>query len=239
MAHTDPDTNFATDATTDTNPTTDATTDTNTATNATTDTNTATNATTDTDTNTNTNTNGTTDTNTNTNGTTDTNTNLYHHPLHPPTAVIVVICGPPGAGKTSIATRLRQALVLEYPTHTISLFHSDDYSRRTYERLYEEVRETGCDEIAIVDGTFYRRRWQTRFRSLSDVRVRFVYVTASLETCLARNRARAEADRIDEQGVHVVYREFSEPAADVRIDTDECSVSEAVERVVAAVRTWM
>ncbi|ELZ06248.1 hypothetical protein C482_00460 [Natrialba chahannaoensis JCM 10990] len=150
--------------------------------------------------------------------------------------MIVVICGPPGAGKTSIATRLHQALALEYPAHTITLTHSDDYSRRTYERLYEEVRDTASDEIAIVDGTFYRRRWQTRFQSLPDVR--FVHVTASLETCLARNRARDEADRIDEQGVHVVYREFSEPAADVRIETDDCAVSEAVERVAATIRSW-
>lgn len=124
-------------------------------------------------------------------------------------------------------------------------FHSDDFSSRTYEQLAERVvdgpptgsgTETRPDTgITLVDGTFYRREWQTQFRTLGDVR--FVLVTASLETCLERNRDRA--DPIDEQGVHVVYREFDEPDADLEIDTDRCGPAEATDRIVAAIDAWL
>ncbi|ELY59679.1 hypothetical protein C491_04906 [Natronococcus amylolyticus DSM 10524] len=146
--------------------------------------------------------------------------------------MIVVICGSPGAGKTTVATRVADRL--EARGEPVRLVHSDDFSRRTYERLFERVADGPDDVTWLVDGTFYRREWQERFRTLGDVR--FVLVTASLETCLERNRRREDA--IDEQGVHVVFREFDEPAADLEVDTDELSATEAVERVLEALDRW-
>ncbi|MHC3437702.1 AAA family ATPase [Natrialbaceae archaeon A-gly3] len=145
--------------------------------------------------------------------------------------VIVVICGSPAAGKSTLTERVRKRLGAAGRTvHTV---HSDDFSRRTYERMYERVATGPEDGIWLVDGTFYDRKWQVQFQTLGDVR--FIHVTAALETCLQRNRAREEA--IDEQGVHVVYREFDEPDADLRIDTDELSPSEATERVLEAIES--
>ncbi|QCC54584.1 ATP-binding protein [Natronorubrum bangense] len=146
--------------------------------------------------------------------------------------VILVICGPPGAGKTTIATALAERL--EVRSEPVRLHHSDEFSSRTYEQLYERARADPEDALTIVDGTFYKRRWQTQFDTLEDVR--FVHVTASLETCLERNRSRA--DPIDEQGVHVVYREFAEPDAALEIDTDDCDVETAVGRLERALEAW-
>ncbi|WP_254765181.1 AAA family ATPase [Natrinema marinum] len=146
--------------------------------------------------------------------------------------MIVVVCGPPGAGKTTLATRVRDRL--EARAVPVRLFHSDDFSSRTYDQLSERVRDAPPAAVTLVDGTFYRREWQRRFRALGDVR--FVHVTASLETCLERNRRRT--DSIDEQGVHVVYREFESPDADLVIDTDRRDPDEAVDRLAVALETW-
>ena len=136
--------------------------------------------------------------------------------------MIVLLCGPPGVGKTTIAVRLRERL--EAKGTAIGLLHSDDFARRTYERMYERVEREGGDWL--LDGTFYKREWRERFRGLDEVCV--VYVTASLESCLERNRERP--DPISETGVHVIHRKFEMPRADLTIDTDELSVEEAVDR---------
>lgn len=143
---------------------------------------------------------------------------------------ILLFCGPPGAGKTTLAERVRERLA--GAGRAFAIVHSDEFSRRTYERMYERVADEGGDWI--LDGTFYRGEWRERFRDLGDVRV--VHVTATLETCLERNRERADA--IDERGVHVVYREFEAPDADLTIDTDEVSVEDAVRTVEREVDRW-
>lgn len=140
--------------------------------------------------------------------------------------MIVVVCGPPAVGKTTVARRLRGCLAA--PGYEFRLLHSDEFSRNTYDRMYDGV--AGSDDDWIVDGTFYRREWQERFRALGAF---VVYLHASLETCLARNRERD--DPIDEQGVHVVYREFEEPGADLAIDTEAVGPAGAAERIAEAV----
>ncbi|WP_240550501.1 AAA family ATPase [Halomicrobium salinisoli] len=152
--------------------------------------------------------------------------------------MIVVLSGLPGSGKTTLATGLRERLAER--GRTVALLHSDDFERRTYDRLYESVAdgvagESAAPDLWLLDGTFARREWRNRFYRLDDVRE--VWVRAPLTTCLARNRRRA--DPIPDRGVESVAAEFEPPRADLVIDTDELGADESLDRLEAAVNAWL
>ena len=144
--------------------------------------------------------------------------------------MIVIVCGPPAAGKTTLTNRVHKRLATAGADFKV--VRSDEFSRRTYEQMYEQVAESGTDWL--LDGTFYEQEWRERFRELGDVRV--VYVDASLETCLERNREREQS--IDEQGVYVIYSEFEEPDADLTIDTDDYGIEAVVEEITRRIERW-
>lgn len=147
--------------------------------------------------------------------------------------MILVHCGPPGVGKTTIAERLQRRL--REKRHDFRLLHSDDFSRNTYEQMYEGVTEADPETDWILDGTFYRRELQERFRSLPDAHL--VYVAASREAALERNRERENP--IEEQGVYAMHGKFEEPEnPDLTLDTDELSVEEAVDALERYVHEW-
>lgn len=141
--------------------------------------------------------------------------------------MIIVVCGPPGVGKTTVATLLRQRL--DERGHPVELLDSDEFARNTYDRLYGRVADS--DRDWIVAGTFYKRPWQERFEGLDDVM--FVYLDTDLDTCLERNRSRD--DPIDDEAVHIVWREFDEPDADLTIDTTEQTPASIVDRIVTTI----
>ena len=148
--------------------------------------------------------------------------------------MILVLCGPPGVGKTTIAERLQHRLRDE--GHGFRILHSDDFSRNTYEQMYERVTEAAPETNWILDGTFYRRESQGRFRSLSDAHL--VYVTASRETALERNRERENP--IEERGVYAMFGQFEVPQCpDLTLNTDELSVERALDAMERYMMEWI
>ncbi|USZ68326.1 ATP-binding protein [Halorussus salilacus] len=146
--------------------------------------------------------------------------------------MILLVCGPPGAGKTTVAGEARERL--RTAGYGFRLLHSDDFSRNTYEKLYERV-SADPDADWILDGTFYRREYQERFRGLPDAHL--ISVVASLELCLKRNRERE--DSIDRRGVHAMHADFEPPEnPDLTLDTEVASVEEAADALGRYVIQW-
>lgn len=149
--------------------------------------------------------------------------------------MILAVCGPPGSGKTTIATRVHAELCqsMAHAGETeVRILHSDDYSRYPYDRMHTEVTES--DAHYVIDGTFYKAKHQEQFASLPDVH--FALVRADLDTCLRRDRAR---DGIGPKAVRVIHSEFHDPPADVVIDTDILSVDDAVDLLTERARDWL
>jgi len=125
-------------------------------------------------------------------------------PTRSESSAIVIVYGPPGVGKTTVAHRVRERLT--EAGLSFEIVGSDAFARRTYERIYDRVRSSSADWI--LDGTFHERKWFDRFR------------------------------RFDERGVHVIYREFDAPDADLTIDTEDVPIEDTVKRVANAIARW-
>ena len=147
--------------------------------------------------------------------------------------MILIVCGPPGAGKTTIVTRLHDRLCAT--GRDFEVLHSDDFSRDTYGQMFERVRDDP-EADWILDGTFFESAWQERFRSLPDAHL--VSVAASLEACLERNRERE--DSIEQRGVHAMHANFDVPRnPDLTLDTETMSAAEGTDALERYVLTWL
>lgn len=132
--------------------------------------------------------------------------------------MLVVVCGLPGAGKTTVsaavadrlaAPRLRTDVVrkdvLDDPDYT------PEETRRVYAALLERAREAlAADGVVVLDGTFKRRHQRDEARALArSLNVPFRLVKVECEESVVRERIAArEGDESDADfEVHQLHRE--------------------------------
>jgi predicted kinase len=155
---------------------------------------------------------------------------------------LVVVCGLPGAGKTTVAeavTDRLDATVLRTDVVRKELFSDPEYtseeSKRAYDAVFDRASATLADDTSVVlDGTFRRAARRDRARSVAaaaDVPFDFLRVTCDESTAKARIRSR-EGDASDaDVAVYELFREEFEPIDDPLVVDNSGDLDATLARV--------
>ncbi|HEX2492184.1 MAG TPA: ATP-binding protein [Steroidobacter sp.] len=145
-----------------------------------------------------------------------------------PTALLV--CGPPCAGKSTAARRLRDALgwpLLTKDGFKEALFESLGWSDRAWSKqlsgasyavMFNMARElAGAGQSFVLEGNFRWAETQTHFASLAAVRkIRFVQVFCTAEPEILIQRWRVRVERSERHPGHVDFDSTAEIEAELR-----------------------
>ncbi len=154
---------------------------------------------------------------------------------------LVIFCGIPGSGKTTIAQIVAENLrdCFHIQTDTLRFMISrPGYTGEESELVYKgcillarEALKAGYD--AILDGTFLRDEYRDEAieklsRYFSSYLV--VYVACDPETAYRRNASRRE--RVPKKSFHRLYETMQEPTNALRIDSERTRPKEAAGAIL-------
>jgi tRNA uridine 5-carbamoylmethylation protein Kti12 len=143
--------------------------------------------------------------------------------------VIILFCGIPGSGKTTIADTLARHLIA---LGGVKVLSSDRLKPPVYRRIIKILETRRADEdFLILDATFYKKDWRDKVTiTAAGERVITVHLDCPREVALARNRERRP--NIAERALHIVYHRMEPPdAPDLKIDTASVTPEAAAERI--------
>jgi len=156
---------------------------------------------------------------------------------------LVIFCGVPGSGKTTIARILSEKLrgSVHIQTDSIrSMIARPNYGGPESAFVYDSCVRVAKEALrrgrpAILDGTFARSAH--RARALSELRGLYgrcvlVHVFCRMSTAERRNSSRR--DVVPRERLRGIYASLEEPLGAVRIDTDALSADESAAIVLAA-----
>lgn len=158
-------------------------------------------------------------------------------------AVVVVVCGLPGTGKSTVAKALASRLNGERIRTDVvrkDLFSDPDYTveeeRAVYDELLARVRATIVrGRPAVADGTFKRAVYRRRAATLADdldVTARFLKVAC--DPTVARERIRARTDDPSDADV-TVYEQVRDGFEPVVLEHDVVDNSDRLADTVSRV----
>ncbi|WP_135829390.1 AAA family ATPase [Halorussus halobius] len=160
------------------------------------------------------------------------------------TPTVVVVCGLPGVGKTTVAEDVADRVdgrIVRTDVVRKDLFSDPDYtpaeSRRVYAELFDRARETvEGGRSVVLDGTFKDAAHRDRALELSeslDADFRLVKVECDEDVVRERIRRR-EGDESDADfEVHAMFRERFDPIAADHVAVDNSDGIEETTRQVA------
>ena len=156
---------------------------------------------------------------------------------------LVIFCGIPGSGKTTIAKRVlesfEKSILIETDGVRKMLAHpgfSSEESKLVYDACFAVAKEAlKAGYLVVLDGTFLKEEYrQEARRRLSRYfeRAFTVSVRCGLESALQRNSARTAI--VPPDRVKAMFEMFENPRAAITVDSSRKPPESSARRIVAA-----
>ncbi len=158
---------------------------------------------------------------------------------------LLIFCGIPGSGKTTIARLVAKADpgAVHVQTDAVrAMITAPTFDAKESDFVYgvavaaaREALDAG--RLVILDATFgSSRRREKTLKSLAGhySRVDFVLVTCDLQTALRRNAARTGQSVVPERSVADILANFEEPERAFRVNSSRASPQAAAGEIVQA-----
>lgn len=152
---------------------------------------------------------------------------------------IIIIRGPLGVGKTTIARGLAEALSAEYISiDTIlaenKLDQGEDIPLKNFlkanEILIPKIKVAHKNKKSVViDGNFYFKETIEDLENKLNLPLKIFYLTAPLDICLARDAARE--DSLGQLATRAVYNLVSRVDIGTKIKANEKNTEEIIEDI--------
>lgn len=146
------------------------------------------------------------------------------------TPTLVVVCGLPGTGKTTVAEEIaerRDAALLRTDVVRTDLFPDPDYTDAEAEAVYAELFDRAAAALAdgdvVLDATFRTEAFREGARVVAaDVGAEFLLVSVECADATVRRRIRARTDDESDADIAVyeLFRDTYEPVADPDLVVD-------------------
>jgi adenylylsulfate kinase-like enzyme len=151
--------------------------------------------------------------------------------------MIILFCGIPGSGKTTIAEILRQHLT---GLGQVRMLSSDRLRGPVYRKLLKAIApDRERSDFLILDATFYKKEWREQVSALSQgENVLTVYLHCPLNVARERNRERRP--NISEKALHIVFHKMEPPEnPTLSIDTAKTPAQDAAAKVLKLIKEGM
>jgi adenylylsulfate kinase-like enzyme len=143
--------------------------------------------------------------------------------------MIVLFCGIPGSGKTTIAEILAERLA---DLGRVQVLSSDKLRGPVYRKFFNMLAPgQKRADFLIFDATFYKKEWRQQVEFLAQGEtVVTVYLDCPLQVALDRNRQRQP--NISEKAVHIMFHKMERPEnPTIRIDTTTMTATDAAAKI--------